>query len=103
MYIKINSTSTLPDNIFANNNAGQIAYLNSVLVHSNVAGKTLTLSYAGGSTITVITTEVGARRYNISGSISSSNVGKDIQVNVSPTLESAETINIKLDIDFINS
>lgn len=102
MFVKLNSNNTLPDNVYVNNNQDKVLYVNSILVNSNVASKTLVVSYAnGGGTITTITTEIGVKRYNLSGVVARGNVGKDIQVTINQGLTASENINLIMDIDSI--
>lgn len=103
MFVKINSSTALTNNIYANNNQDKIVMVSSITVASNVA-KSFTIGYEGGDVITSVTPVAGTTRViTLTSGMDNTNKGKDIVVTLSESLIGNEEIGLVLDISSITT
>ncbi len=103
MFVKINSSTALTNNIYANNNQDRIAMVTSIVVSSNVS-KSFTIAYEGGDVISQVTPGTNATRsIAVSSEIANNNKGKDIVVTLSESLVGNEEIGLVLDVQSITA
>jgi hypothetical protein len=102
MLVTLNSETTFPDVIFANNQQDTIYVVDQVLISSNVAEE-IVIRYEDGTPILTVTPEVDKTNiYRSTAAITNAAKGKDIEIYMGSALEGTEQINLYFELKRIN-